>query len=147
MVRYTRALLYRPDALRSRVLEIGDPKPDNDDGWKDADWRALAKILELDVVNDRWRATRAHVVAKAEAEARIAEAKAAAAELAAEQGGTAGALLLLEDVVGEMPPQLRDQLVAWLIERDKPVIVQRDLGAGVTEEDRAKFAVVPGGAG
>ena len=72
------------------------------------------------------------------------EAKAAAARSLTSQGG-AGMLLLAEDVLGRMPDDLAVRLREYLARDGIAVLERRDLAAGVTDADVARFSPNPAG--
>ena len=82
------------------------------------------------------------VLRRAAADAALAEARAEAAALVVKRGG-AGMLLLAEDVLGAMPPDLQARLREYLAGEGVSVLERRDLAAGVTDDDVANASPTP----
>ena len=106
----------------------------------EVDWRGREAYLKQLQARDTSRANRRIK----EAEAELMEAKAAAARSLTSQGG-AGMLLLAEDVLGRMPDDLAVRLREYLARDGIAVLERRDLAAGVTDADVARFSPNPAG--
>ena len=102
------------------------------------DWRAREAYLKQLQARDTSRANRR----LKEAEADIAEAKAEAVRSLASRGG-AGMLLLAEDVLGDMPPDLAARVREHFAVTGLGVVERRDLASGVTDDDVANASPTP----
>lgn len=121
----TRARAKRPDAILLRLAEYRDYRAD------DAYLRHSSARDERDAR-----------IRKANAEAELAEAKAAAARALTQQGG-AGMLLLAEDVLGDMAPDLAARVREHFAVKGLGVVERRDLASGVTDDDVANASPTP----
>jgi hypothetical protein len=121
----TRARAKRPDAILMRLADYRDYRAD------DAYLRHSSARDERDAR-----------IRKANAEAELAEAKAAAARALTQQGG-AGVLLLAEDVLGDMPHDLAARVREHFAVKGLGVVERRDLASGVTDDDVANASPTP----
>lgn len=125
-----RARLRRPDAIMRKLAE----HPTNPKAWE-----AYLKRLDTQAQRREEREKRGELMHRQlEAKVRQEEAKAAALEKVA-AGGQAGVMLLphdlLEELLDDLPENLRLIVMAELRRRGLGLVEEPDLGGGVTEDD------------
>jgi hypothetical protein len=135
-IRYEDAKSGCEQAHLEKLLEFGK-----------GDWKSRAWVLER-----RWpeRYTRTRKIgadlAKAESDAKRAEAEAAIAQLqleAMKRGGGTSRLLLPADLVQSMAadePELAEQLLGYLARKGVQTIQRADIKSGVSAEDMAEVS-------